>query len=124
MRQSSFVAIILAVGLGLDCAYGIGGPPKDQAVISSAELNQQDWHNCYEVVETLRPFWLVKRGAHDMDDSEQIWVYEGNVRLGGVEALRGINAFSVSSLQFLDMSEAQHRWGPGHVHGVILVQIR
>jgi hypothetical protein len=123
MRRLSFVAVTLAVGLGLGCAHGTGSS-KDQSVISGAELNQRDWRNCYEVVETLRPFWLVKRGPKAGGYAEEIWVYEGNVRLGGVETLRGISASNVISLQFLDMSSAQQRWGPGHMHGVILVEMR
>ena len=128
MKQLSCVAVILAVGLGLGCASSWGGTSQtiggDQSLLTGAELDQQDWRNCYEAVETLRPFWLMKRGARDLADAGQIWVYEGSVRLGGVETLRGINASNVVSMQFLDASSAQQRWGPGHAHGVILVETR
>jgi hypothetical protein len=116
------------VGLGLGCASSGGSSSQtvggDQSLLTSAELDQQDWRNCYEAVETLRPFWLIKRGARDLADAGQIWVYEGSVRLGGVETLRGINASNVVAMHFLSASSAQQRWGPGHEHGVILLETR
>jgi hypothetical protein len=128
MRRLSYVAVVLAVGLGLGCASSGGSSSQtvggDQSLLTGAELDQQDWRNCYEAVETLRPFWLIKRGARDLGDAGQIWVYEGNVRLGGIEALRGINASNVAVMHFLSSSTANQRWGAGHEHGVILVETR
>ena len=128
MTRVMCVAVVLAVGLGLACSSSgrrtettlVG----DQYLLTGAELSQQDWRNAYEAVETLRPFWLIKRGARDLSDTGEIWVYEGSVRIGGVDALRRFNVSNIEQMQFLSASEAQQRFGPGNEHGIIYVVTR
>ena len=47
-----------------------------------------------------------------------------NVALGGPYSLRSIDVQRVQSARFLHASEAQRRYGVGHMHGAIVVVTR
>lgn len=96
-----------------------GGPPP----ITADELSGMGVNTAYEAVELLRPQWLTPRGSHTFreDATQRIRAYLDDVGLGGVEALREVNAQDIASIHFLDAAASTYRWGAGHTHGAILV---
>lgn len=96
-----------------------GGPPP----ITADELSGMGVNTAYAAVELLRPQWLTPRGSHTFreDATQRIRAYLDDVELGGVEALREVNAQDIASIHFLDAAAATYRWGAGHSHGAILV---
>lgn len=96
-----------------------GGPPP----ITADEMDGTGVRTAYEAVELLRPDWLIPRGSHTFREvaTQRIRAYLDDVELGGVEALREVNAHDIASIHFLDTAAATYRWGAGHSHGAILV---
>lgn len=82
------------------------------------------YHTAYEIIESLRPLWLRKRGQSSIMNETEIAVYVDGTRYGTPEDLRSITAIAVDSMRFLPPSEATNRYGTGHVHGIIMVYTR
>jgi hypothetical protein len=96
------------------------------SMITAEEIHEVLAVDAYEAVRLLRPHWLVLRppnviGQHP---SEVLAVYLDDFRLGGIEKLRGLNAFDIASIRFVGTAEATTRWGVGNAHGAIQVITR
>ncbi len=140
-----FAAGGAAIGGGSGFVVGVRpGPPVQRATILDVERNAiSGYHartsgaqNAYELVSSLRPHWLRRRGNKSFreDDKvegttvivvhegiESIIVYMDNARMGGIESLRQIPISAVGGVRFYDGPTASYMWGSGHAHGVILV---
>lgn len=90
-------------------------------VISALEIQTAAAANAFELVSGLRPRWLYKRGPQSIAGESDIMVYIGSARLGGVPALREIPASTLESLEYLDATRANYRFGRGHPYGAIVV---
>jgi len=93
----------------------------DRNLLTGEQLRSQHFENAYDAIEALRSNWLASRGPDSFQTPTIVLVYLDNVRLGGVEMLRGISTQSVASIQRFDGLEATARWGIGHGAGVIYV---
>jgi hypothetical protein len=94
--------------------------------ISLAEIEATSLSNAFDLVERLRPAWLRSRGQASLQGggSTEPVVYFENTRMGGLSALRGIDARSVGEIRLIRAADATTRWGTGHVGGVIQVIAR
>lgn len=94
-------------------------------IITREEIDESvGSRNAYELVQTLRPQWLITRGITNLRQAagaEDIVVYMDNARLGYREELRRVTLGAVRYLEFFDAQRATQRWGGGHLHGAILV---
>ena len=111
------------------CASGgaaAGTRSHDRNRISGDELRGTTATNLYDAIHSLRPQWLVKRGARSLTPGMEgdIVVYQEVTRLGGPDILRSIAVGDVQEAQFLSPSEATMRYGTGHPHGAIVVVMR
>jgi hypothetical protein len=128
MRPSRLVT--LAVLLFVTAACASSGPGartagrRDTRVLSAEEIRGASASNMYDVIRSHRPEWLIKRGQTSINMEGDIVIYVDNVALGGPESLRSIDVQSVQSARFLSASEAQMRYGVGHMHGAIVVVTR
>jgi hypothetical protein len=88
----------------------------------------------YELVSTLRRNWLNFRGFNTISEgpssasavvSEEpnLVVYLDNARLGTTAELRNLPVAGVIGVRYFDPAEATYRWGAGHQHGAIQVQM-
>ena len=75
----------------------------------------------YEAVAALHSNWLSPRGTDSFHSPSEVLVYVDNVKLGGVDAMRGVNTLSVNSIRHFNGVAATERWGVGHSSGVILI---
>lgn len=118
------VLVLFAAGCSSSAASGRRSSARDARTLSSEEIRQSASANLYEVIRARRPEWLIKRGQTSINLEGDIVVYVDNVALGGPETLRGIDVQSVQVVRFLSASEAQMRYGVGHMHGAIVVTTR
>lgn len=116
--------VLFAAGCSSSAASGRRSAARDARTLSSEEIRQSASANLYEVIRARRPEWLIKRGQTSINLEGDIVVYVDNVALGGPETLRGIDVQSVQVVRFLSASEAQIRYGVGHMHGAIVVTTR
>lgn len=96
-------------------------------LITRAEIEESGARTAFELVESLRPQWLWKRGLQNLNEAagnETLVVYMDNARLGPPETLRRVTLGSVRYLQYFDARRATQRWGAGHLQGAILVSTR
>ena len=89
--------------------------------ISLAEIQNSGESTAYDVVQSLRPLWLNKRGAQSIQFDTDILVYMGTAQIGALPALRQIPAATIASMEFLDAKAANYRFGMGHPNGAIVL---
>jgi hypothetical protein len=97
---------------------------RDARVLGAEEIRTSSASNLYDAIRSHRPEWLIKRGQTSINLEGDIVVYVDNVALGGPESLKSIDVQSVQVVRFLNASEAQMRYGVGHMHGAIVVTTR
>ncbi len=78
----------------------------------------------YTLVQRVRPTWLVKSGPHSMSGGDDIRVYVNGMRFEDPSVLRYYQGTDATSLRFLDAGRATVRYGIGHSHGAIIVEVR
>src|SRR5690349_18628318 len=93
----------------------------DMSVLTQNDLEDHQYENVLEAVQTLRSNWLNERGPDSFASPSHIWVYIDNTRVGGVQSLATISTRYVSSIRKVNGIDATARWGIGHSAGVISV---
>lgn len=116
----------LVVLVSASCASTGGAPTarKDQSFIDRAEIEASNQMNALDLVRTLRPHWLRHRGVASIANDPVVSIYIDGVRAGGPDALNGLPTINIESLRYYDASQAQFRFGVGHLHGAIEVHTR
>jgi hypothetical protein len=98
-----------------------GGQRGPRDFIGADEIESAGGGNALDLVRSLRPTWLAKRGPQSLHFEGDVVVYMGTARLGGPRALSEVAVSSLTSLRYLDMAAANYRFGPGHPYGAIIV---
>ena len=121
-------ALLCAIGAfaTTGCAARAGpdsGSSRDQSVLTADEIRSVSAPTLYDIIRMRRPRWLTRARptAFRTDRQVDLVVYLDNVRFGGPEALRQIRPTSVGSVQYLGPSQAEARFGQGHMNGAIVV---
>ncbi len=92
-------------------------------MLTADEIQSVSAPTLYDVIRIRRPRWLTRarptafRGDRQVD----LVVYLDNVRFGGPDALRQITPRSVGSVHYLSPSQAEARFGQGHMNGAIVI---
>lgn len=86
-------------------------PKANPDLISTAEIDSQNFRDAYDVVQRLRPNWFTRKTGSSAarrlgTTGSGLVVYLDNARMGGVEALRQLNTSGIESLQFMDAAIA------------------
>lgn len=129
MRSSRLATMALLLFVTAACASTSSeqrrtSTRRDARMLSAEEIKSSSASNLYDVIRSHRPEWLIKRGQTSINLEGDIVVYIDNVALGGPESLKSIDVQSVQVVRFLNASEAQMRYGVGHMHGAIVVTTR
>ncbi|HEX8394115.1 MAG TPA: hypothetical protein VF665_17360 [Longimicrobium sp.] len=129
MRSS---LVVLAFGAAL-AACG-GNPPSSgfapavhggARLIAEQEVENSTASSAYELIQQLRPRWLyVSSGPTTFGREPGIVVYVNEMRLGGLQSLREVDANAIRKVAFMDPNEATGRFGLNHTHGAILVSLK
>ena len=146
IRHSGMLVAILL--LATACASSntqrTGSATAEHHPITLEEIENVGAGNAYDLVQVRRPAWLRTRGTQSFNEGARgagggsgadagvasrpgqtpIVVYLGSARLGGVEALRQIDIRTIGSVEYLGRAAADYRFGPGHLHGAIILQAR
>jgi hypothetical protein len=128
----SSLVLIAALGWACSSATGAGGGTTSDRpapslrhnsnVITADELSRIAATSLDDAVRALRPGWLRNAPSTIRPDAEgTVVIYLDHVRLGGPESLRQINPMQVSEVRYYSPSEAELRFGTGHLHGAIEV---
>jgi hypothetical protein len=98
-------------------------PARRSDVVTMEELERaSSTSTLYDALRNLRPNWFRRNPTTLRPQAEgDIVVYLDQSRLGGPEALRTIAVSSVTAVRYYNPSEAQSRFGLGHLHGAIQV---
>ena len=134
-RTAALFAALLfvaACGNGPTLAEG-----ADANLITRAEIDQSvNSQNARELVERLRPRWLVVRGTGNAGnirtagdspggiDAEPVSVYVNGSRRGTSETLAGIARIDIESMQYFNPAQANLRFGATNGFGAIAVTLR
>jgi hypothetical protein len=130
MTRSSLAITLLAVGaLALaGCAStGAGTSRPDRNQLTTEEIDSVNAISMMEVIERLRPRWLIARAARSFGSETGVLVYQDQTLLGGVEQLRQVRPDMVLKARYLDAQTAASTLpgiGTGHVAGAIVLTPR
>jgi hypothetical protein len=113
------------------CASGSGGAARTSAsvarrdpnLITAEEIAAKPGPTLYDVVRALRPAWMMRnRPTALMPQNEgELIVYVDGTRYGNIESLRQFVPNAVQTVRYYSPSDAEARFGPGHLHGAIEV---
>jgi hypothetical protein len=99
-----------------------GDPPHtSRDVLTREDLRASGQTDLFTALSALRPTWLQVRGPDSFSSQGQVQVYRDDVRVGGVDMLRGITITDIAYVRHFDGISASARWGLDHGHGVIFV---
>jgi len=130
MRHRERFLIALAVAAAGACAStgqragtASGG---DQSVITSEELRQSTTSNLLEYIRARRPRWLERNYAAVLrpERVSTVAVFLDNQPFGGPDALSQFPLSSAEEVRYFTPSDAQMRFGPGYLNGVIQIVSR
>lgn len=102
-------------------------PNRNRDLITQAELSDPGLRaqSILDVIRSLRPQYLAKRGAnsHSDDEAGKVHVSIDNGRVAPIEDLQSIHAGSVLEVRYLNPAQAMQKFGGAAREGpVILVR--
>jgi len=128
---STPLPLVLVAALGLGCGGGGGAsqagrepaPVRSSDVVTMEELARVATSSTlFEALHALRPAWFRRNPTTLRPQAEgDVVVYLDQSRLGGPETLRTIQVNAATVIRHYSASEAEARFGPGHLHGAIQV---
>ena len=123
MRATLLIFVIPALTACATSGGGGGeGTSYDPNLITLEEIQASTHQNAYDLVQSLRPRWLVTRTSMSIRTGPgSVQVYVNNVRQG---SLQSITKSVIQEIRFYPPPEAQARWGAGHQQGAIEVITR
>ena len=124
MRQVVALLLIAVTFPLASCAAGAssGSTPRRPNLITAAQLEeaQSDAQNLWEVIQRLRPNWLVSRGSTMRERIDPV-VYVDGTRFGDLASLRQIAIIAVLEVRWISARDATFQYGTGHAGGIIAV---
>ena len=105
-----------------------GGESVDPNRLTREEILGAEATNLYEVIQRLRPRWLVVRSQRSFNMETEIVVFQNDMDLGGLDALRQMVPELAFEIEYLEGSRAATAL-PGlmsgrHIQGAIIVRTR
>ena len=93
--------------------------------LTQADIGDTSYPDVYAFVQAKRGSWLQQRGVDSLNGNpSRVQVYQDGVRIGGVEALRGIHPMEIEYVRYFDPIQASSRWGFDHGSGAIYVALK
>jgi hypothetical protein len=124
----AIVALSVVLLAACSSAMQQGAPARssNSSVITAEELRASNAGNLYDYVRAQRPRWLERNYSAVMRPQrvQEIVVFLDNQEFGGPTSLQQFPVTSAAELRYYGPSEAQARFGPGYINGVIQVITR
>jgi len=122
------LVLVAALGLG-GCGHGAGQAAREPVPVRSSDVVTMEElarvatsSTLFEALHALRPAWFRRNPTTLRPQAESdVVVYLDQSRLGGPETLRTIQVNAATVIRHYSASEAEARFGPGHLHGAIQV---
>ena len=130
MSPVRFRPLWLLLGLVACVGHARAGATESASRVRSDTITREEiargtWPNAYALVEELRPRWLRTHGADRISGQPvPVQVHLGDVRAGGVAALREVSVRDIESIRWIDPVSAAGRWGLDYGNGAIVVTLR
>ena len=128
MRTLRTPTLLLAASTLLVGCAGGGGPsthaPRDYNVITLEEIEATEATTAYQIVQQLRPRWMVRnRGDRSfaLDDSDFAKVIVDDMPPREFNFLRELRREVLQEIRFLEPRDATLLYGTGYNEGVIKV---
>ena len=101
-------------------------PIPDPQLIVENDIVQSRAMDAYDAVRLLRPSFLTFRGQTSVlgTSSPYPTVYVDGLRIGDIDALRGIPAQQIATIRLYRAWDAATRFGGGNMGGVIAITTR
>jgi hypothetical protein len=94
-------------------------------LINESEVEQSTAATAYDLIQQLRPRWLVvASGPTTLGREPEIMVYVNDMKVGGPQNLYDIDVNAIRRVSFMDANEATGRFGLNHSHGAIMVSLK
>jgi len=95
----------------------------DQSVITAEELRESTTLNLLEYIRARRPRWLERNYAAVLrpERVSTVAIFLDNQPFGGPDALSQFPLSSAQEVHYFSPSDAQMRFGPGYLNGVIQI---
>jgi hypothetical protein len=119
-------AVLVAASVVLFAACASSGSSRtrtrsDSSLITREQIDEHHFTNAYDAVAALHANWLNSKGTDSFQSPSQIRVYVDNTFVGGVDALRQIDANTIRGIRHYTGVQATARWGMDHGQGVIQI---
>lgn len=99
-------------------------PSHDADLLTADELSGVSGSTVYDAVRQLRPEWILRSRPNPVLQAKQVnlIIYVDGARYGaGIDGLRLITIRSAASVRYFSATNAEGRFGPGHLLGAIEV---
>lgn len=116
-------ALVAAAGCASSGQRASSDTGGDQNLITSEELRASTAANLLEFIRARRPRWLERNYSAVMrpERVSTVTVFLDNQPFGGPDALGQFPLSSAQEVRYFTPSDAQMRFGPGYLNGVIQV---
>ena len=125
MRASRGLLTLTILLIGAACAAASSSEDNRyrSTLITWEEMQRRGQHSSlYTLIQELRPRWLRSLGPDTfLGQQGQVQVRMDGNPMGGVEALRRLSAYGVTSIQWVPPIDAAALYGLNHSHGAIVI---
>ena len=118
------VALAGAGALAACVQHPSTGAPASGTIITEAEIDSAHVSTAYDVIQKLRPNFLISRGKLSLDPAAAPSlprVYVDDQFYGDASTLRGILAGTIESIRYYSAGDAQYKYGHDNAAGVIAI---
>jgi hypothetical protein len=126
MRLSALIAALFV--LGFSACSSTKGPhghyvPSSRNFIFADEINSSVATNAYDLIESLRPYWLRGRGPKSVRNrmASNPMAYVDGLRLGNISSLVSLPVHNIVKIEYMNSGDATIRFGTDHPGGAILI---
>ena len=118
--------ITMAAALGCATTSGTTGARSSSNIITEQEITDAHVSTAYEVIQKLRPNFLVGRGSTSFNSKGLGTpnVYVDGQRFGDMNSLNTIAAIQVAGIRYYTVSEGSTRFGLDNTSGVIEIRMK
>jgi hypothetical protein len=122
-RRNLLLLALVAVAIAAGCASTSAAAGGDPNLLTQEQIAQSSTRNAYELIEHLRPRWLIRRAERSQRLPTGILVYQNRSLLGGLDVLRDIPTQGLYSIRYFDTTQAGRLPGAGStvVDGAIVI---
>jgi hypothetical protein len=121
IRTATLSLLVALAACGASRAGDRGRATVDQNIVLGDELRRFGAANLLDALRSMRPRWFRPTSPAFGQSGSGPVVYLDGRRFGATNSLGLINIPIVVSARYYSASEAQGRFGPGHLQGVIEV---